>query len=111
MYSTAAALISLPLLVTAQLQLPATVGNGTTALKNGKYELQSDGIRALFVPYGASLSNLFIKDIHGVERDIVLGFDNASCYSESALHPHLNGVPGRYGMSSRDIPSIILQCC
>ena len=71
-------------------------GNGSAVLPNGKYEICSEGIRAHFIPYGATLSNLFIKDIHGVERDIVLGFDNASYYSESALHPHLNGVPGRY---------------
>ncbi|EME83611.1 uncharacterized protein MYCFIDRAFT_47083 [Pseudocercospora fijiensis CIRAD86] len=65
-------------------------------LPNGKYELQSEGIRAHFIPYAASITNLFIEDIHGVERDIVLGFDNATHYSISKLHPHLNGVPGRY---------------
>lgn len=71
-------------------------GNGSHVMPNGKYQIQSKGIRANFIPYGASLSNLFIKDLRGVERDIVLGFDNATYYSEDALHPHLNGVPGRY---------------
>ena len=80
---------------TQQLYFP---GNGSAVLPNGKYEICSEGIRAQFIPYGATLSNLFIKDAHGVERDIVLGFDNASYYSQSALHPHLNCVPGRYAV-------------
>ena len=63
---------------------------------DGKYVLQAEGIRATFIPYGASISNLFIKDVNGVERDIVLGFDNASYYSIDRQHPHLGGVPGRY---------------
>ena len=65
-------------------------------VQNGKYCLTSTGIRAEFIPYGASLSNLFIQDKNGEERDIVLGFDNATAYKESGWHPHLNGVPGRY---------------
>jgi len=44
-------------------------------MPNGKYQISSEGIRANFIPYGASLSNMFIEDVHGVERDIVLGFD------------------------------------
>ena len=71
----------------------------TTAIgpdADGKYEISADGIRGLFIPYGASISNLFITDKHGVERDIVLGFDNASHYSVDQFHPHLGGVPGRY---------------
>ena len=87
---------TLRFLASADSQLPCLAGNGTAVLPNGKYEICSEGIRANFIPYGASLSNLFIKDIRGVERDVVLGFDNATYYSESALHPHLNGVPGRY---------------
>jgi aldose 1-epimerase len=63
---------------------------------DGKFTLWSEGIRANFIPYGASISNLFINDTNGVERDIVLGFDNATYYSIDASHPHLGGVPGRY---------------
>lgn len=61
---------------------------------SGKYEISAEGIRAQFIPYGASVTNLFIKDKNGVERDIVLGFDNASFYSVDPFHPHLGGVPG-----------------
>ena len=83
-----------PLLTLAQAQLPTIPGNGSAVLPNGKYKIQSEGIRANFIPYGASLFNLFVENIPGVERDVVLGFDNATYYSESALHPHLCGVPG-----------------
>lgn len=89
-------LLVLPILILAQLQQPSIPGNGPAMRADGKYEICAEGIRAHFIPYGASLSNLFIGDINGIERDIVLGFDNATYYSESALHPHLNSVPGRY---------------
>ena len=46
--------------------------------------------------YGASISNLFINDSHNIERDIVLGWDNASYYTEDKKHPHFGAVPGRY---------------
>ncbi|KIW07633.1 hypothetical protein, variant [Verruconis gallopava] len=76
----------------------ATFGGGQVPAPgpDGKYVLSSEGIRATFIPYGASISNLFINDTHGVERDIVLGFDNATYYSIDKSHPHLGGVPGRY---------------
>jgi len=64
--------------------------------KDGKYTLVSEGIRAQFIPYGASLTNLFINDTNGIERDIVLGYDNATWYTQDKSHPHLGGVPGRY---------------
>ena len=63
--------------------------------KDGKYTIQSEGIRAQFIPYGASLTNLFIKDAKGIERDIVLGYDNATAYARDTSHPHLGGVPGK----------------
>lgn len=71
-------------------------GNGGGADANGKYEITGIGIRANFVPYGAAISNLFINDTHGVERDIVGGFDNATYYTLDKQHPHFGAVPGRY---------------
>lgn len=62
--------------------------------QDGKYTIAADGIRLQFVPYGASITNLFINDTIGVERDIVLGFDNATYYPIDTSHPHLGGVPG-----------------
>ncbi|AEO71482.1 uncharacterized protein THITE_2123895 [Thermothielavioides terrestris NRRL 8126] len=64
--------------------------------KDGKYWIYGEGIAASFIPYGASISNLLIKDKNGFVRDVVMGFDNASYYSIDKVHPHLGGVPGRY---------------
>lgn len=33
-----------------------------------------------FIPYGATLTNLFVKDKNGKDVDVVLGYDNASYY-------------------------------
>jgi len=85
----------LPIAALAQGSMPTIAGNGSSVMPDGKYQISAEGIRANFIPYGASISNLFINDTHGIERDIVLGFDNASYYSVDKLHPHLGGVPGK----------------
>lgn len=72
----------------------AVAGNGTGPDADGKWHLEAEGIRAYFIPYGASISNLFINDTNGIERDLVLGFDNATHYTDDTSHPHLGGVPG-----------------
>lgn len=89
---------STPLLWASALLLPlASAQNSTTGPdENGKYWLYGTGISASFIPYGASVSNLIIKDKYGVDRDIVTGFDNASYYEVDKQHPHFGGVPGRY---------------
>jgi hypothetical protein len=80
----------------------AQINNGTVASGapgpdvSGKYMAFAPGIRALFIPYDASISNLYINDSRGIERDIVMGIDNASYYSIDRQHLHLGGVPGRY---------------
>jgi aldose 1-epimerase len=58
--------------------------------------ISAPGVRALFIPYGASISNLFINDSRSIERDIVMGFDNTSYYSIDRQHPRLGGVSSRY---------------
>ncbi|ROW02611.1 hypothetical protein VPNG_07899 [Cytospora leucostoma] len=68
----------------------------------GKYWIHGEGITAAFIPYGASISNLIIKDQYGVDRDIVGGYDNASYYSTDPVHPHFGGVPGRYANRIRN---------
>ena len=35
---------------------------------------------AQFIPYGATLTNLFVNDKSGKEVDVVLGYDDASYY-------------------------------
>lgn len=64
--------------------------------KDGKYTLEAEGIRAQFIPYAATLTNLWVKDKNGVERDIVLGYDNTSFYPVDPGHPVYNAIPGRY---------------
>lgn len=88
-----------PKLLVAAILLPAVslvAGVSTGPDADGKYTISSTGIRAQFIPYAASISNLFINDTFGIERDIVLGFDNATYYGIDRQHPHLGGVPGRY---------------
>jgi len=62
----------------------------------GKYTLEAPGIRAQFIPYAASITNLFVKDKNGIERDIVLGYDNATYYPIDPGHPNLGATIGRY---------------
>lgn len=80
------------------LLLPLASAQNTTSGpdENGKYWVYGKGISAAFIPYGASISNLIIKDQYGIDRDIVTGFDNASYYGIDKQHPHFGGVPGRY---------------
>jgi aldose 1-epimerase len=79
-------------------QVPITYANKTIPPpgSDGKYEISSTGIRAKFIPYGAGISNLFVKGSDGVERDVVLGWDNASYYTIDKWHDHYGGIPGRY---------------
>lgn len=85
---------SLAAVLAAASAVSATSGSGPD--KNGKYWIRAKGIEASFIPYGASISNLFIHDRYGIQRDLVGGFDNASYYSIDRQHPHFGGVPGRY---------------
>jgi aldose 1-epimerase len=107
---TAALLVAL---ASATPQIPGqvltgTVGNATIAGNprgpdaHGKYEIRGAGIRALFVPYGAAIANLFLDDAAGIERDVVGGFDNASYYTVDRQHPHFGAVPGRYANRIRN---------
>ncbi|KAH6616028.1 galactose mutarotase-like domain-containing protein [Chaetomium sp. MPI-SDFR-AT-0129] len=63
---------------------------------DGRYTISSDGIKAQFIPYGASLTNLFVKDKNGDDIDVVLGYDDAAYYPVDPGHPVYNSIPGRY---------------
>ncbi|KAH8177931.1 aldose 1-epimerase domain-containing protein [Sarocladium implicatum] len=64
--------------------------------KDGKYWLETDHMKLGFVPFGAAISDLRLNDKHGVERDIVAGFDNATYYTIDEQKPNFGVVPGRY---------------
>lgn len=82
-------------LLIAGLATPA-VASAFIPGPDGKFWIVGEGIMASFVPYGASISNLVVRDRLGIERDVVMGFDNAVSYTMDKAHPHLGGVPGRY---------------
>jgi len=62
----------------------------------GKFVIQSEGIRIAFTNYGAAVTNLWMNDTNGQEIDVVLGLDHADMYPENKLNPYLNGMVGRY---------------
>ncbi|KAH6692292.1 aldose epimerase-like protein [Plectosphaerella plurivora] len=63
---------------------------------DGRYTISAKGIRAQFIPYGATLTNLWVKDKHDKEVDVVLGWDDAAFYPVDTSHPVYNSIPGRY---------------
>ncbi|KAL4934728.1 putative aldose 1-epimerase family protein [Aspergillus undulatus] len=62
--------------------------------KEGKYIIESEGIRLAFTNNGGALTNLWIDDTNGNELDIVMGFDFADAYLKYPGNPFLNGVIG-----------------
>lgn len=84
--------LALPLLSGAA----AKSSNSTGPDADGKYWIHSSAISAAFIPYGASISDLLIKDKNGVTRDLVAGYENATYYEIDEQHPHYGSVPGRY---------------
>ncbi|KAH9992871.1 galactose mutarotase-like domain-containing protein [Xylariaceae sp. FL0662B] len=63
---------------------------------DGKYTISAPGIKAQFIPYGATLTNLFVKDKNGDDIDVVLGYDDVDYYAIDPSHPVYNSIPGRY---------------
>ncbi|KAK5662477.1 hypothetical protein OQA88_8388 [Cercophora sp. LCS_1] len=63
---------------------------------DGRYTISAPGIKAQFIPYGASLTNLFVKDKNGADIDVVLGYDDIDYYPKDPGHPVYNAIPGRY---------------
>ncbi|KAJ7030824.1 galactose mutarotase-like protein [Mycena alexandri] len=60
-------------------------------------------IKANFIAWGATTTNLWVKDKHGSFRDILLGFDNHSLYqTQEDGHPYFAPVIGRYANRIRN---------
>jgi aldose 1-epimerase len=81
---------ALPIFVAATATATITPG------EDGKYTISAPGIKAQFIPYGATLTNLFVKDKNGEDVDVVLGYDDADYYAVDPTHPVYNAIPGRY---------------
>ncbi|RBQ95435.1 hypothetical protein VDGD_06934 [Verticillium dahliae] len=103
--SLAAVACVLPFVLGTPLSYATTNTTNTTAPgpdADGKYWISSEHLRAAFVPYGASISDLIVRDRNGVPRDIVAGWDNATYYTEDPVHPNFGNVPGRYANRIRN---------
>ncbi|KAK5130264.1 hypothetical protein LTR08_002265 [Meristemomyces frigidus] len=98
-----ALLLAASTLVSAKSE-PASYGPGTSPFPpfSGdpfkKYDLAANGINASFIPYGARITNLYVKDKHGDYQDVVLGYDNATQYlvDTETNHTYFGPVVGRY---------------
>lgn len=55
-------------------------GKGVKPDPDGRYTIAAPGIKAQFIPYGATLTNLFVKDKNGNDVDVVLGYDDVDYY-------------------------------
>ena len=62
------------------------------------YSISAEGINATFMPYGARLTNMFVKDKTGVPRDVVMGYDTGEKYlfDTETSHSYMGAVVGRY---------------
>ena len=63
-----------------------------------KYTIVAPGINASFIPYGATLTNLFVPDKNGDPQDVVLGYDSGAAYLHDTQtnHTYFGAVVGRY---------------
>lgn len=53
----------------------------------------TDGsISAAFIPHGAAITELWVKDRNGTKRDITLGYDNKTLYADDPSHPNFGPV-------------------
>ncbi|KAK4155983.1 galactose mutarotase-like domain-containing protein [Chaetomidium leptoderma] len=87
------------LLLVAAVAEAAMAGPGCDAPKpdkDGRYTISAPGIKAKFIPYGATMTNLFVKDKNGKDVDVVLGYDDVAYYPKDPGHPVYNAIPGRY---------------
>jgi aldose 1-epimerase len=63
-----------------------------------KYTLNAKGIKASFIPYGATLTNLWVKDKNGKLQDVAVGYDDGKQYlhDSETNHTYFGAVVGRY---------------
>lgn len=55
-----------------------------------------DSIRITLIPYGARLTEVWVKDRNDTWRDIIAGFDNTTNYLTDKVHPYFGPQVGRY---------------
>lgn len=55
-----------------------------------------DSLRMNFLPYGATVSEIWVKDRNNAWQDIILGFDNKTNYGTDEAHNFFGPIVGRY---------------
>lgn len=86
------------LLAFSALSLGALAQNSSDPSVFTKYTISAPGINASFIPYGATLTSLFVPDKDGNPQDIVLGYDTGAAYlhDTETNHTYFGAVVGRY---------------
>jgi aldose 1-epimerase len=89
---------ALPSLASQTQRSFSSQNSSTSANAFQKYTISADGINATFIPYGARLTSLFVKDKNGRPQDVVLGYDDATEYARDSatVHTYFGAVVGRY---------------
>jgi aldose 1-epimerase len=87
-------------LLSAQAKEPAIVGAPYGRLNDGRevfrYSLTNEkGMRVEIINYGATVTNLYVKDRNGVLADVVLGYDSLQDYVDG--RSYFGATVGRYG--------------
>lgn len=86
------------LLTVSGLTLGALAQSSSDSSVFTKYTISAPGISASFIPYGATLTNLFVPDKNGNPQDVVLGYDSGTAYlnDTETNHSYFGAVVGRY---------------
>ena len=86
------------LLTLSVLALGAIAQDSSRSSVFTKYTISAPGINASFIPYGATLTNLFVPDKNGNSQDVVLGYDSGTAYLNDTEtdHTYFGAVVGRY---------------
>ena len=80
------------------ITLGAFAQNSSSSSVFIKYTISAPGINASFIPYGATLTNLYVPDKDGNPQDVVLGYDSGNAYlhDTETNHTYFGAVVGRY---------------
>lgn len=86
------------LLAFSALSLGALAQDSSDTSVFTKYTISAPGINASFIPYGATLTNLFVPDKNGNPQDVVLGYDTGAAYlrDTETNHTYFGAIVGRY---------------
>ncbi|KAF7430227.1 hypothetical protein PC9H_005929 [Pleurotus ostreatus] len=94
------------MLISAYVLLAASL-LGATRAADYPFDLTTlsapDGsITAKFVSFGATMTELWVKDRKGKPRDVILGYDDNSQLLTDPAHPVFNPIVGRYANRIRN---------